>query len=192
MVEISLYGSGEGPGWVTAPGYSTGPLSARGPITRCDVKQRSEGFRPRSGPISSPAACRGLARRACLAGRQPAGRSPGTRVPDGIGLRRHGWGVVAQASSGADVPLGRGALVELERGPEGVGLRGAGRFVLRPGMSPAEWPAPRERGSPRRQVQAGEDPPRDVGLCDRGEYAHASATAWAAQGIHREDPLQEV
>jgi len=23
MVEISLYGSGEGPGWVTAPGYST-------------------------------------------------------------------------------------------------------------------------------------------------------------------------
>jgi hypothetical protein len=23
MVENSLYGSGEGPGWVTAPGYST-------------------------------------------------------------------------------------------------------------------------------------------------------------------------
>ena len=27
MVEISLSGSGEGPGWVTAPGYSTGPFS---------------------------------------------------------------------------------------------------------------------------------------------------------------------
>jgi hypothetical protein len=25
MVEISLSGSGEGPGWVTAPGYSTTP-----------------------------------------------------------------------------------------------------------------------------------------------------------------------
>jgi len=28
MVEISLSGSGEGPGWVTAPGYSTGPFSS--------------------------------------------------------------------------------------------------------------------------------------------------------------------
>ena len=28
MVEISLSGSGEGPGWVTAPGYSTAPFSA--------------------------------------------------------------------------------------------------------------------------------------------------------------------
>jgi hypothetical protein len=27
MVEISLYGSGEGSGWVTAPGYSTAALS---------------------------------------------------------------------------------------------------------------------------------------------------------------------
>jgi hypothetical protein len=27
MVEISLYGSGEGPGWVTAPGYSTAGFS---------------------------------------------------------------------------------------------------------------------------------------------------------------------
>jgi hypothetical protein len=26
MVEISLSGSGEGPGWETAPGYSTGPF----------------------------------------------------------------------------------------------------------------------------------------------------------------------
>ena len=28
---ISLYGSGEGPGWVTAPGYSTRPFAATGP-----------------------------------------------------------------------------------------------------------------------------------------------------------------
>jgi hypothetical protein len=29
MVEISVYGSGEGPGWVTGPGYSTtGPSQA--------------------------------------------------------------------------------------------------------------------------------------------------------------------
>jgi hypothetical protein len=28
MVEISLSGSGEGPGWVTAPGYSTAEFSA--------------------------------------------------------------------------------------------------------------------------------------------------------------------
>ena len=31
MVEISLSGSGEGPGWVTAPGYSTAGFS-RGPM----------------------------------------------------------------------------------------------------------------------------------------------------------------
>jgi len=31
MVEISLYGSGEGPGWVTAPGYSTRLFAATGP-----------------------------------------------------------------------------------------------------------------------------------------------------------------
>ncbi len=29
MVEISLSGSGEGPGWVTAPGYSTAAFPAR-------------------------------------------------------------------------------------------------------------------------------------------------------------------
>jgi len=29
MVEISLYGSGEGPGWVTAPGYSTSQISSK-------------------------------------------------------------------------------------------------------------------------------------------------------------------
>jgi hypothetical protein len=33
MVEISLAGSGEGPGWATAPGYSTAPFSAP-PILR--------------------------------------------------------------------------------------------------------------------------------------------------------------
>jgi hypothetical protein len=33
MVEISLSGSGEGPGWVTAPGYSTAAFSLSLPIT---------------------------------------------------------------------------------------------------------------------------------------------------------------
>ena len=33
MVEISLSGSGEGPGWVTAPGYSTAGFPLR-PINR--------------------------------------------------------------------------------------------------------------------------------------------------------------
>ncbi len=42
MVEISLYGSGEGPGWVTAPGYSTAPFSLRsdnvvGSAGRCNI-----------------------------------------------------------------------------------------------------------------------------------------------------------
>jgi len=32
MVEISLSGSGEGPGWVTAPGYSTAAFFAGRPI----------------------------------------------------------------------------------------------------------------------------------------------------------------
>jgi hypothetical protein len=32
MVEISLYGSGEGSGWVTAPGYSTTAFSDSRPI----------------------------------------------------------------------------------------------------------------------------------------------------------------
>ena len=42
MVEISLSGSGEGPGWVTAPGYSTAAFFEC-PITRDYVKQ-AEGF----------------------------------------------------------------------------------------------------------------------------------------------------
>jgi hypothetical protein len=33
MVEISLSGSGEGPGWATAPGYSTAAFLAPRPIT---------------------------------------------------------------------------------------------------------------------------------------------------------------
>ena len=33
MVEISLSGSGEGPGWATAPGYSTESFSADLPIS---------------------------------------------------------------------------------------------------------------------------------------------------------------
>ena len=48
MVEISLSGSGEGPGWVTAPGYSTAALS---PWVRvrglCQIPRRE---RP-GGPI---------------------------------------------------------------------------------------------------------------------------------------------
>ena len=39
MVEISSSGSGEGPGWATAPGYSTARFLAC-PITRGYVKQR--------------------------------------------------------------------------------------------------------------------------------------------------------
>ncbi len=31
MVDISLSGSGEGPGWVTAPGYSTAPWGGLSP-----------------------------------------------------------------------------------------------------------------------------------------------------------------
>ena len=37
MVEISLYGSGEGLGWVTGRGYSTAAFSL-GPISRHFVK----------------------------------------------------------------------------------------------------------------------------------------------------------
>ncbi len=33
MVEISSYGSGEGPGWVTAPGYSTAGYSRLRPVS---------------------------------------------------------------------------------------------------------------------------------------------------------------
>ena len=33
MVEISLYGSGEGPGWVTAPGYSTAAFRLQVPVS---------------------------------------------------------------------------------------------------------------------------------------------------------------
>jgi hypothetical protein len=39
MVEISLSGSGEGPGWATAPGYSTGGVQA-------GARPASHGVRP--------------------------------------------------------------------------------------------------------------------------------------------------
>ena len=42
MVEISSSGSGEGPGWVTAPGYSTAAFP-RGPIRNRSVNQEPRG-----------------------------------------------------------------------------------------------------------------------------------------------------
>ena len=50
MVEISLSGSGEGSGWVTAPGYSTAAFSAP-PIVGV-LTSRPEGAR--SGPSVAP------------------------------------------------------------------------------------------------------------------------------------------
>jgi len=47
MVEISLSGSGEGPGWVTAPGYSTAAFSAPRPMMREAVKSLR-------GPVAGP------------------------------------------------------------------------------------------------------------------------------------------
>jgi hypothetical protein len=73
MVEISLSGSEEGPGWATAPGYSTAGFPP-GPITRGYVKQRVEprgGTRaPGAAHASSGPGSRGLR------ARPPAGRSP--------------------------------------------------------------------------------------------------------------------
>ena len=44
MVEISLSGSGEGPGWVTAPGYSTAGFSAMsGNPGFCQVASQARG-----------------------------------------------------------------------------------------------------------------------------------------------------
>ena len=40
MVEISLSGSGEGPGWVTAPGYSTAAFSAPPILDNMTTKPR--------------------------------------------------------------------------------------------------------------------------------------------------------
>jgi hypothetical protein len=62
MVEISLSGSGEGPGWVTAPGYSTAAFSE--PPILGVLTSRPEGAR--SGilpgplyvaPVMAPALC---------------------------------------------------------------------------------------------------------------------------------------
>jgi hypothetical protein len=64
MVEISLSGSGEGPGWVTAPGYSTAAFSLSLSITG-DVSTPYE--MPR-GPVA------GRFQAAGVAGRWATGR----------------------------------------------------------------------------------------------------------------------
>jgi hypothetical protein len=48
MVETSLSGSGEGPGWTTAPGYST-VANFPGPITQKSVKWPVSPVSPRGG-----------------------------------------------------------------------------------------------------------------------------------------------
>ena len=56
MVEISLSGSGEGPGSATAPGYSTGPFSAP-PISTFSSTGPSAGIHSGSafcGPATGP------------------------------------------------------------------------------------------------------------------------------------------
>ena len=59
MVEISLYGSGEGPGWVTAPGYSTAGFltsdNAGSVESRAEVGMKGELPIPGRGPRSSTA-----------------------------------------------------------------------------------------------------------------------------------------
>ena len=59
MVKISLSGSGEGPGWVTAPGYSTAPIltsdneeGRMGGAAEWDAGGE-HGSRPAAGPIRS-------------------------------------------------------------------------------------------------------------------------------------------
>jgi hypothetical protein len=54
MVAISLSGSGEGPGWVTAPGYSTQRICRLVAMSdnAISVQQgRGEGEQPRTGPL---------------------------------------------------------------------------------------------------------------------------------------------
>jgi len=51
MVEISLSGSGEGPGWATAPGYSTGVL--RGPVIEWQVTWGISGWSDRRRGIQA-------------------------------------------------------------------------------------------------------------------------------------------
>jgi len=63
MVEISLSGSGEGPGWATAPGYSTAAFSAtsdRRPAVQLGrAPLRMGGDSPRPGCFAE--ACRNAA-----------------------------------------------------------------------------------------------------------------------------------
>ena len=51
MVEISLSGSGEGPGWVTAPGYSTAAFSAPPVSSVLTTTLRIRHIRPGPGPF---------------------------------------------------------------------------------------------------------------------------------------------
>ena len=55
MVEISLSGSGEGPGWATAPGYSTAPYSAQ-PIRIILTTKPGRGYSAPSGAPRQPPA----------------------------------------------------------------------------------------------------------------------------------------
>jgi len=151
---------------------------------------RARGSAHVAGTISSPVAVRGPVRRTGSAGRQPTCRSLGALNPDGLGMARREQCSVVRMRSATHLPLGCDALIELERGPGGIGPAGALRFGLWLAGSPAAWPAPRARGRPRRQVQPGEDPLCDVRIRDGGEHSHASAAARAAQDIHPEDALQ--
>ena len=49
MVEISLSGSGEGPGWATAPGYSTMGCRRSHPISSILVNSTGESLPPEDG-----------------------------------------------------------------------------------------------------------------------------------------------
>ncbi len=54
MVEISLYGSGEGSGWVTAPGYSTAAFQHTQPSSSVARRPMSRAHGPiRENPIRS-------------------------------------------------------------------------------------------------------------------------------------------
>jgi hypothetical protein len=73
MVEISLSGSGEGPGWATAPGYSTAAFSP--PPILGILTSRLEGAR--SGPgwaqsVATSSSARAVARKAYVKSRRTA------------------------------------------------------------------------------------------------------------------------
>ena len=90
MVEISLYGSGEGPGWVTAPGYSTAAFSPGPKYELCQIGRDRGKKAPRTGAISSPTPP------ACAWGALCGAREPdcarryacGARGGEGLGV---GW-----------------------------------------------------------------------------------------------------